>query len=496
LNANKLFRIQISNENQTFSMLNSGGLIMVKRRIHIGISLLLLVSLTFSACNKKQASKTSNETEGNTVAVSVAEASRRTVNSFTTLNGKVQPIREVNIVPRMAGKVASVNFEVGQYVREGDILFTLEDKDIRLQVNQAAATRDAEKVTLETAKGGTKEQQINQLKTAFVNAEINLNDAKLNYEKAKQLYEANTAVKTAELNYNNAKAEYERTKQLYEVGGVSQQAMEKAETNYRLMEEQYTSAKITERQPLEAAETRLKLAQEQYDAAKSALEIAVNKVIPESIKMTESRFQQAQAAYDSANAQLEKTIERAPISGVIATKNINVGEMVGVTASVMSIIDLSSVTVDINLPENIINKIQLNDKVKVNIQAAGIEGLEGQIISISPAVDQRTQGYAVKVSINNENGLLKSGMFAEIEITTDEVHDAIAVPIESVVEEDGKKYVFVVKGDQAVKTEIVTGLANDEYVEVVEGLQGNETVVVKGQNFIKDDSKITIVEQR
>jgi len=407
------------------------------------LTALLVLVAAFSGCAGGSSPALSEQKVEKPVAVSVTKAAKATVEVVSTLSGKVKPAQEVSIIPKISGKVAGINFEVGDKVKEGDVLFYLDDNDIKLQVQQAEAALSIAESALERTKGGSVEQQLSQLKSSLVSAETAYNDAKLNYE---------------------------RLKSLFEVGGISREA-------------------------LESAETRLKVAEEQYKTAKTSYDLTLSKINPENIAGAEAQVKQARAAYDIAKSQLENTIVKSPVAGVVASRNIDVGEMVGTMAAAMSIVDLSYVTVDVNVPETIINKINQNDPVDVLIKSVSNEPLRGQVMSVSPAADPQTQNYTVKIKVPNDEGLLKGGMFAEIKIGVDKAENVLSVPLSAVIDDNGRKVVYVVKGDKAEKREISIGFSNNELVQVLSGVSEGEEVVVKGQNLLSDGSKVTVVER-
>lgn len=415
----------------------------MRKKISVMLTALLVLVAAFSGCAGGSSPALSEQKVEKPVAVSVTKAAKATVEVVSTLSGKVKPAQEVSIIPKISGKVAGINFEVGDKVKEGDVLFYLDDNDIKLQVQQAEAALSIAESALERTKGGSVEQQLSQLKSSLVSAETAYNDAKLNYE---------------------------RLKSLFEVGGISREA-------------------------LESAETRLKVAEEQYKTAKTSYDLTLSKINPENIAGAEAQVKQARAAYDIAKSQLENTIVKSPVAGVVASRNIDVGEMVGTMAAAMSIVDLSYVTVDVNVPETIINKINQNDPVDVLIKSVSNEPLRGQVMSVSPAADPQTQNYTVKIKVPNDEGLLKGGMFAEIKIGVDKAENVLSVPLSAVIDDNGRKVVYVVKGDKAEKREISIGFSNNELVQVLSGVSEGEEVVVKGQNLLSDGSKVTVVER-
>lgn len=410
-------------------------------KLIIGLVVVTLLGSLIFTYVKNKADGSANLNADTAVAVSVEEAAKTSVSAAVNLNGKLKPIQEINIIPKLPGKVNNIYFDIGQSVKAGDVLFTLEDKDIRSQLKQAQAGLDMANSGLVKVTGGAAELQEIQLKTALESAEISYNDAKLAFE---------------------------RTKQLFESGAVS---------------------KIN----LEQAESHFKLAEQQYNSAKANYEITITKTNPENIAASQAQVNQAAAALDLIKSQLDNTVIKSPINGVIASRSIDVGELVGSTSIAMSVIDLSSVIVDINVTEDMINKIKLGDKVEVIIKASGEGQLTGEITNISPATDPKTQSYPVRIKIDNSSGTLKGGMFAEIIIVLDKTSDTLAIPISAVIDEGGKKHVYILKGDIAEKREVSTGLFDDELIVITKGLSEKEAVIVKGQELIQDGSKVTVI---
>jgi len=100
--------------------------------------------------------------------------------------------------------------------------------------------------------------------------------------------------------------------------------------------------------------------------------------------------------------------------------------------------------------------------------------------------------YPIKVEMENPDLILKPGMFAEIKIVSDKKENVIAIPSESVIMKNGNPVVAVVNGDTAKLVEVQVGMDNGELVEITEGLKEGDIVIVKGQEYVEDGSKIKI----
>ncbi|MCG8540847.1 MAG: efflux RND transporter periplasmic adaptor subunit [Clostridia bacterium] len=270
----------------------------------------------------------------------------------------------------------------------------------------------------------------------------------------KQVRQAKKSVDLAKANYErtkesieNARVNLERTKELYEQGAVSKNQYEQAQ--------------------LAASSTSL-------DAVKA-------------------QYEQAKVGYDQALDSLRDTSVKSPISGIISQVNIEEGEMASSAQPAMTIIDMDRVYVEINVTENIINDLYLEQEVVLELPAINNDDFTGKIDRLSPAADSRTQLYSVRIYIENDDHIIKPGMFAQIRLNTETREDIIGIKSESVIEKDGKMVVYVVEDDKALEKEVVIGLDTGTYVEIVEGLTEGENIIVKGQNYVENDSIVKVV---
>lgn len=268
----------------------------------------------------------------------------------------------------------------------------------------------------------------------------------------KQIDQARTAYEAARANYDmtfeqieSAKKQYERTKELYIQGAVSQIQYEQAE--------------------LAASDAPLQ-------AASKGLE-------------------QAQLAYNQAQDALKNVEVKAPISGTITSIDIEAGEFATNSQPSMVIMDMENVIVQFGITENLINKVVKGDTVLLEISSADFNE-EAVIESVSSSVDMMTGLYNVKVKVKN-NGKIKPGMFTKVMIKTDIKENVLAVKSEAVVERGGENCVYVANGEYTVEKKVETGLDTGMYIEIISGLTDGEKVIIKGQNYVSNGSKIKVV---
>lgn len=265
---------------------------------------------------------------------------------------------------------------------------------------------------------------------------------------------------------NQALAAYDSAKAGYEVS-VSQ--IENAKKSFERIQKLYEEGAVPE---------------SQYDQAKLAAS-------DESLEAASKGVDQARIAYENAADALDNAVVKAPISGVISDISIVEGEFASSAKPPVTIVDSDSITIELAVPGNMVNKLHKGTEANVEISAANYSE-KSVIDSISTSADQMTNLYTVNIILEN-NGSIKPGMFAKVNFETDKIENALAVKTEAVVERDGKSYVFVVSGDVSEEREVITGLDTGSYIEIKSGLAAGDTVIVKGQDYITGGSKIKVV---
>ncbi len=261
-------------------------------------------------------------------------------------------------------------------------------------------------------------------------------------------------------------AAYEAAKAGYDVS-VSQ--IESSKKSYERVKKLYEEGAVPE---------------SQYDQAK----LAASDVALEAAK---KNAEQARVAYENAASLAKNAQVKSPISGVVSDISIVEGEFTSPSKPPITIVDADSITIELGVPGNMVNKIRHGDNVNVEIEDADYKA-ESVIDSISTSADSMTNLYTVNIILEN-NGMIKPGMFAKINFNTDKIENALAVRTEAVIDKDDKKYVYVANGESALLKEVVTGLDTGTYIEIKEGLNLGDKVVIKGQEYLNDGTKIKIV---
>ena len=185
------------------------------------------------------------------------------------------------------------------------------------------------------------------------------------------------------------------------------------------------------------------------------------------------------------------TIE-APMSGVVSAKFQNVGASVGAGSPVYEIVNINDVIIEAGVTEGDINRLEKGQIVSVDLPAISKE-VKGTVEGVGPVQGQGGT-YPIRVRIENEDGMIKPGMYAELKIETELPKNVLALPKVAVMHESGQDYVFISNGDIAERINIEKGLAFDTYFEVVSGLKIGDKVIVSGQAYLDEGDVLEAVE--
>jgi RND family efflux transporter MFP subunit len=198
----------------------------------------------------------------------------------------------------------------------------------------------------------------------------------------------------------------------------------------------------------------------------------------------------ARAQAENARLRMEFATLRAPHDGVISARNVQPGQVITAGAELLRMIRDQRLEWRAQLPEAAL--VQIEEGMPVRLQAPDGQPVEGTVRTISPGLDSRSRTGTVFADLPDPGGL-RAGMYAagEIELAEREVR---TVPAAAIVERDGYRYLFVLgEGDVVAQRRVELGARSGDVVEVTEGLQGDERVVVEGAGFLADGDLVRVV---
>lgn len=196
------------------------------------------------------------------------------------------------------------------------------------------------------------------------------------------------------------------------------------------------------------------------------------------------------ASYELKQLNYDYTYVRAPISGVVSARDIKVGQHINAGDATFRVTDTSELVAYLRIPQSELAKFSAGHIADVRVDAMPEQVFTAKIARISPTIDTRNGTFRATAYIDNDDGVLAPGMFGRFEIAYERHADALIIPAEAVLEEDNVYVVYVVDNGNAVRRPIKTGIVEDGNVEVLSGLEGNEHIIVTGQNGLRDGSRV------
>jgi membrane fusion protein, multidrug efflux system len=210
--------------------------------------------------------------------------------------------------------------------------------------------------------------------------------------------------------------------------------------------------------------------------------------------------QTAQAGARALRERLERTVVRAPISGLLDDRLVEVGTMVMPGTPVARIVDVSSVKVTGGIPERFAGEVQRGAVARISIDGPGAREFEGRIGFVGASVEEQARTFPVEVLVTNPGGALKPGMIATVRVARGAIDSALIVPQEAVIRTEGGyvAYVAVENGAGEMRAEarsVTLGATQANQVVVTSGLSAGDRIVVVGQGKIAAGDRLQIVER-
>jgi len=493
--------------------------------------------------------------------VEIIKAKRGEIRSELELSGTIQAESQVNVFPKIAGRIIELNVDEGDNVEKDAPLATIEREELELAVQQAEATLEAAETAYSQAQQLAEirvHTQVTQAKAQHRAAEIarqqvvdlseirtvtQIDQARAalesliaNLEKIKSgardedRQQAQAGLSQAEANLANAKSNHTRMLQLFENGAISQQSLEGAKTQldiavaqHKIASEQVqlidNGARAEDIQAMEAqvqqAEASLRLAETQaatktwekdIELAQSQVETAHAGLISaealENAKSWESEIisaktgrTQAQVALRLAQKRLKDATIRAPMSGIVSKRHLDLGGMAVPTAPLFEIVNIDTVKVSVDAIEAQLSELALNQQAIIAIDGITTP-MSGSIVFISPTLEVMRRTAKVEILIDNPEGTIKPGMFAKVTVPVKIHTDAIIISRASLIGDAGAKTqnVFVIDEDSvSQRRPVEIGLSRGAEVEVLSGITEGEAVVTAGQHALKDGESVRVV---
>ncbi len=202
----------------------------------------------------------------------------------------------------------------------------------------------------------------------------------------------------------------------------------------------------------------------------------------------------AEAQLLMAKRQLKDTKITSPISGIVSARYIDAGSSVDNKTAIVNVVDISTLKVRINVAEKDAFALKAGDKVAITSSVYPTQKFEGKVASIGSKGDE-AHTYPVEILLpNNKNYPLKAGMFAKVDFTSVARTNSLIIPRAALVGSVKDAEVFVVENNRAKLKKVLIGSEAESNLEVLQGLNEGEIVVVNGQNNLKDGFDVKVIK--
>ena len=366
--------------------------------------------------------------------VDVAPVTQGLVEEKISRTGDIAPTAQVSIYSKTQGWVERIHVREGDPVKAGQILVVLDDREARAAVGQSLANLEAAQARLKQVRATSEEAVQSQIQQARANLEL-------------------------------ADSDLKRARELHGKNFIARQQLDEAQTKYNV-------------------------AKAAYDLAQNSLR---QRTWENEIALAEAQVRQAKAQLDLTQAQLANLTIHSPMDGMVTKRHVDPGTMVKDTTPILNLMDLSEMKMVVNVIEKEFILLQKGQPVKVKVTAFPERVFSGKIEIVTPALELQSRTAEIQISIPNPGGLLKPGMFGRVEITLRSSPRAILIPVQALRTQIDQDFVFVVKDEKAFRRPVRKGAVLDEFVEILQGLNPQEQVVVTGQDSLKDGSAVRLV---
>lgn len=192
------------------------------------------------------------------------------------------------------------------------------------------------------------------------------------------------------------------------------------------------------------------------------------------------------------NSSIADYSVKSTINGVITDRNIEVGATASMSTAAFTVMDLSTIKIEVGVSEQAINTIQIGDGAEVTITSLSYEPFIGEVVTASSGTNS-SGTYDVIIALDNADAKIKSGMLASVSLIKEYVTETIVIPTSAIVTKDSVDCVFVLDGITAVQTPIVAGVESGEYSEIVSGLSIGDVMVNVGQSYLSDGETVNLL---
>jgi HlyD family secretion protein len=455
---------------------------------------------------------------------------RKELRSTVTSSGEVRPIQFMNLTSEVQGRIEEIYVKEGDQVTKGEPLVKLDPIALRSNTDAQTAAVQAAQDEIRVS-----ESQVNAALNQLNQAQQGLNVSQLAVDSARQaVIAAQTDVDKAQVEVSAANRELKRNAQLLESDVISRQVYDESKDRADSAAASLRTAKANlDSRKVSVKDAQARVAQQEVvvrDARRGIETARLN------VSGSRSRANQQVASLRGQRNQLDKTLQVAPINGVIAEIPSKVGTfaVAGLsTTALMTIADMSTINVEVKVDETSIDKVEVGQKAKIKVDAFGDREIVGEVTQKTPLAVGKSQtsgGLSTNINVQEAKEFrvvielkdlpkdiqdgLRPGMSATAEITTKVVNDVVAVPLQAVIEKkpdatptptiqgdlqmpsDKPKPitgVYVMENGKAKFVEVEPGIIGESDRQIISGLKEGDEVITgpsRVLNTLKDGTAV------
>lgn len=437
-------------EQETWLALRRARLARERRRNLIIVASVAVIALLllFFLIRHWRSSSTGEEAVAPIVSVRVAKVEKQTIAAPVSAVGTIFPRDQATVAAKISAQIKTMGLLKNQVIKAGQVIALLESRDLAAQRNEAVAALNQERANERSVTTGTIPQ-------------TNAQDQR--------------AVRDAQAKVRTASATYERRLVLYQKGGIS-------------------------KKDLEASQMELTTAENELRLAEQTVVLRTKAINPNDRALAAARVQAAQQRVATLDAQLSYATIRAPITGIVTDQFQYQGEFAAAGGRLVNIADISEVIVKVPFADTVVAQLKVGDTATVLPTDTSGEEMTGKVTLISRSNDPLNRTVEVWVTLGNGAGRLRANGAAQVTAATLTKNDAVVVPVSAVTldaSNANEGTVMVVDAaNVAHETRVTVGIRTPDKIEITEGLQGGETVVIEGNYALPDGTKVEVSEDK
>lgn len=381
---------------------------------------------------------------------------------FIDARGTIALEDDLKVYAENQGYVKAIFVEEGDCVSAGDLLASLDEELLDIQLEKI-------KNQYETA-----ESRIEILKNEVLPSQVS--------QSCEELEQIRTLKEMAETEYAFAEKERDRMRVLLDNGAISQSDYDEVQLTYD-----------SKKEAVKELEHREKI--QMSDLQRLKVEVYGDQLAQE-----EMNARQLQLELDRLIKAKEKMAIRAPMEGVVMSKGCDMGQYVSEGTLVFEMGNIESGYAEAYILSDEASKLSVGQRVEITGEVVDDEVITGEISYVAPEAVEMVSSLGikqrknrVKVLFNNQQWQLKKGYEVDLCIITDQREDALFVPEDAVYQVDDVDHVFLVVNGRTEQQPVTTGIENDTYIEIVEGLQEGDRVVSELKNDLKSGVKVRTI---